>query len=162
MANLLLVLCGVLAAPATAAAEPQAIPVPGLSSAGEAIARGADDAMWIAEPADPGAIARVTAAGAVTEFKGGTTHNFDADDGPRGVAASGDALWFTLDDGEDLAKITPAGGVSRFGLEGDRRATSLAGGPDGRLWMTVGATRETPTRSPASPAPTRRRRSVPD
>ena len=86
----------------TAAAEPVAIAVPGLSSAGEAIARGADDAMWIAEPADPGAIARVTTAGVVTEFKGGTTHNLSANSDPSGLVASGGALWFALSGGEDL------------------------------------------------------------
>ena len=131
-------LCGLLAAPTmSAAAEPVAIAVPGLSSAGEAIARGADDAMWIAEPADPGAIARVTTAGVVTEFKGGMTHNLSANSDPSGLVASGGALWFALSGGEDLGRITTAGNVTRFGLEGDRRATSLAGGPDGRLWMTV-------------------------
>ena len=131
-------LCGLLAAPTmTAAAEPVAIAVPGLSSAGEAIARGAHDAMWIAEPADPGAIARVTTAGVVTEFKGGTTHNLSANSDPSGLVASGGALWFALSGGEDLGRITTAGSVTRFGLEGDHRATSLAGGPDGRLWMTV-------------------------
>lgn len=127
-----------------AQADPLATAVPGLSSAGEAILRGADDAMWIAEPADPGAIARVTVAGAVTEFKGGVTSNFTPNRKPSGLAITPEGtvwpagtMWFLMDGGSDeLGRITTAGVVGRYALNYGR-PTSLTGGPDGRLWMTV-------------------------
>jgi hypothetical protein len=144
--NLLLV-CGLLAAvPSLAAADPQATAVPGLTNAGEAILQGADGAMWVAEPADPGAIARVTVAGAVTEFKGGVTSNFNANRRPSGLAITPEGtvwpvgtMWFLMTGGGDeFGRITTSGAVGRYALN-DGRPTSLVGGPDGRLWMTVKA-----------------------
>jgi hypothetical protein len=132
-----------IAAP-SAAADPEATAVPGLSGAGEAILRGADDAMWIAEPADPGAIARVTTTGAVTEFKGGVTPNFTANRRPSGLAVTPEGtrwpagtMWFLMNGGSDeLGRITTGGAVGRYALTSGR-PTSLTGGPDGQLWMTV-------------------------
>ena len=129
--------------------------MPGLSGAGEAILRGADDAMWIAEPADPGAIARVTAAGTVTEF----TRRRDAATStpnrePSGLPDRRDRLAGRHDvvpdvgGGDELGRITTAGSGRRATRSSDGRPTSLAGGPDGRLWMTVEGEPAIPTRSP--------------
>ena len=144
--SLIIVFAAMLAAAAApiAQADPQATAVPGLSSAGEAILQGADGAMWVAEPTDPGAIARVTTAGAVTEFKGGVTSNFTANRKPSGLAITPEGtawpagtMWFVMTGGSDeLGRITTGGAVGRYSLNSGT-PTSLTGGPDGQLWMTI-------------------------
>lgn len=120
-----------------AQAAPQATPVPGLSAPGEAIAVGADGAMWLAEPADPGAIARVTMAGAVTEYTGGVTPNFVADERPRGLTVLPDGrAWFLLSGSAEVGRITTSGVYGRH-AHSTGTPTSMTGGPDGGLWMTV-------------------------
>ncbi|HEY6891242.1 MAG TPA: hypothetical protein VI300_25780, partial [Solirubrobacter sp.] len=131
----------VLSCSASASAAPRAIPVPGFSSAGEAVLRGADGAMYVAVPADPGVVARVAPDGTVSEYRGGVTPNFTADRQPRGLAQTPEGtlgtIWFLMSGGfDELGRITAAGVVGRYALS-DGRPTSLAGGPDGRLWMTL-------------------------
>ena len=114
----------------------------GLSAAAEAIARGTDDAMWIAEPAHPGRVARVTTAGAVTEFRNGVTARFPSNNVPRGMAVTPDgSAWFLLTNGtNEVGRIAPNGTFTPYNLTSGA-PTSLTTGPDGRLWMTAeGAT----------------------
>ncbi|MDA0159811.1 hypothetical protein OM076_06025 [Solirubrobacter ginsenosidimutans] len=125
----------------SASAAPRTIPVPGFSSAGEAVVRGAGGAMYVALPADPGVVARVAADGTVSEYRGGVTPNFTANRQPRGLAQTPEGtlstIWFLMSGGlDELGRITAAGVVGRYALS-DGRPTSLTGGPDGNLWMTL-------------------------
>src|SRR6476619_596085 len=46
-------------------------------------------------------------------------------------------MWLTLEDGgNDVARITPAGQVTKFEVEGVAAPSGIAPGPDGRLWQT--------------------------
>jgi hypothetical protein len=46
-------------------------------------------------------------------------------------------MWLTLEDGgNDVARITPAGQVTKFEVEGVAAPSGIAPGPDGRLWLT--------------------------
>ncbi len=105
--------------------------MPGLSGAGEAIIRGADDAMWIAEPDDPGAIARVTASGVVTEFRGGVTEQLHREQASRaaasrpGLSSAGRVVLDVLDDGDQLGRIAAAGTIGP--LQRQQRPRDVAG-----------------------------------
>ena len=75
----------------------------------ERITAGADGNLWFTEDGEQGgAIARITPAGAVTEFPTGG--------GLWGIAAGPDGnLWFTRLDTGQIGRITPAGTVTWFG-----------------------------------------------
>jgi streptogramin lyase len=122
----------------SASAAPRAIPVPGLASPGEALVRAGDGAMWVAQPANPGVVARVSAGGVIGEYRGGVTPNFTVDAQPRGLALTPEGtIWFLMTGGfDELGRITTAGVVGRYTLA-DGHPTSLTGGSDGRLWMTL-------------------------
>jgi streptogramin lyase len=64
-------------------------------------------------------------------------------DGPDGN------VWLTLGAGKDIARITPAGQVQEFDLDGVEGATGIAPGPDGNLW--VPSTNKVTRFSPADP-----------
>jgi streptogramin lyase len=136
--RLLLPLVGLLAAlPATAAAQGRVEPIPGLGAEADAIVAGADGAMWASLPADPGRIARITTAGAVTYVGVGGLGGFPADRAPSGVTSTSGAVWFRLSGGADtFARLRPGHAVEPFSLAAGV-PTSLVGGPDGALWMTV-------------------------
>jgi streptogramin lyase len=125
-----------LLAPATARAQ-RIEPVPGLASAADAIAAGPDGALWATLPADPGRVARITTAGAVTHVVTGGLGGFPANRRPAALAPHAGAVWFTLDGGPDtFARLVPGGAVTPFALTYGR-PTALTSGPDGALWMTV-------------------------
>jgi hypothetical protein len=64
----------------------------------------------------------------VTEYKTGT------DSAPFAIAAGPDGnIWFT--EAEAIAKITPAGVVTKFG---NKSGSSITAGSDGNLWFTAG------------------------
>jgi streptogramin lyase len=100
------------------------------------IAAGPDGAMWIAERAtgDGGAdhIARLTAAGAVTEFE------LPAGSDPAGIAAGPDGnLWFAETGADGIGRITPEGAVTHFDAPtAGAGPLEIAAGPDGALWFT--------------------------
>src|SRR5262245_31725715 len=137
--RILLPLVGLVAIwPATAAAAaPPVTPVPGLSSPANSIVAGPDGALWATVPASPGRVARITTTGAVTYPGVGGVGGFPVDREPYGLGAASGSLWFLLSRGQpQFTQITPAGVTTPFSLAYGR-PTSLTGGPDGALWMTV-------------------------
>jgi virginiamycin B lyase len=53
------------------------------------------------------------------------------------VAGPDGNVWFTVSDAtNDVAKVTPAGLIEEFDIEGIETATGIAVGPDGNLWIT--------------------------
>ncbi len=114
----------------------------GLSLIGDArgIAEGPDGNLWVAEAAGGGKIARITPAGAITEFAAHedpalSTYPVDITAGPDGN------LWFVSQSPEFVGRITPAGVVTTFslGLTPNSDLSSIAVGPDGNLWFTQSA-----------------------
>jgi len=106
-------------------------PIPTASAAPNGIAAGPDGNLWVGESGGS-RIARVTTAGAFTEFLlPAATRTFD-------IAAGGDgALWFTEFDANRIGRITTSGGVSEFLIPtADSGPLGLAAGPDGNLWFT--------------------------
>ncbi len=110
------------------------------------IAAGPDGNIWVTEHAftfggpkgpNPGKIARITAAGVVTEFAIPGTDSF-----PGSIAAGPDgALWFTDESSftgvTRVGRITTAGFITEVALPA--AGTSLLGiaaGPDGNIWFT--------------------------
>jgi hypothetical protein len=90
---------------------------------------GPDGNMWLSEW---GAIARVTPAGAVTEFTAGAW-NLD----PYGIVAGPDGnLWFADHANNSIGRITTAGVISHFTGGGIDQPSGIAAGPDGNLWFT--------------------------
>jgi streptogramin lyase len=94
---------------------------------------GPDGNLWFSEGwpdgSSPGAIDRITTAGAITQFP------LPASDGsPSSLTVGPDgSLWFT--DGAGIGRITPAGTITQFQGAG----SDLTMGPDGNLWFTDGA-----------------------
>ena len=120
-------------------------PVPGLSGPADSIVAGPDGALWATLRDDPGRLARITTAGEVTYPAVGGIGGFPADREPSGLAVSSGTLWFLVTGG--FAGLTPGGSVTPYVL-GSGAPTSLAGGSDGALWMTVddgAVTRFTPS-----------------
>jgi virginiamycin B lyase len=53
------------------------------------------------------------------------------------VAGSDGNVWLTIEGGtDDVARVTPAGQVTKFDIEGIESAIGIASGPDGNLWVT--------------------------
>lgn len=134
-------LCCALAGIATAEANaaPSSTPVPGVSSAADAIVRAPGGAMWTTHPASPGRVTRVTPSLQVSQLVGGATDNLPAGLAPHGVTATPDGdVWF-LTDGltSEWASVDAGNGkVTRYLLPFGH-PTSIAPGADGMLWMTV-------------------------
>jgi len=96
------------------------------------ITGGPDGALWFAEEAG-NKIARITTAGAVTEYPIPTPAG-----NPAGIASGPDgALWFTETNGNQIGVITTSGSISEFliptAFSGPQGITA---GPDGALWFT--------------------------
>ncbi len=115
-----------------------------LTSQVEGIALGPDGNLWVTEPGfgGPPAVARVTPAGAVTEYfvnyegVGDTSH-------PRYIAVGpNNQMWFT-DDLGTVAQVDPGSGVMTLvaragvtpGFSAGVGTSHLALGPDGNMWV---------------------------
>lgn len=133
------------------------VPCPELGSkAGTGIVAGPDGDMWVAEPAD-NAIARVSVAGAVTEFPLPipTASPSELVVGPDG------AVWFTEPGANAIGRITTSGEVSEFVLPAiASQPAGIAAGRDGNIWFTEKGTNKigelvltSPPPPPAPPAP---------
>jgi streptogramin lyase len=122
---------------AAAEARGRVEPVPGLVERAESIVAGPDGAMWASIAANPGRIARISTAGAVVYAAAGGFGGLPVNRHPSGLAAHDGALWFELTGGpQTFARLRLGYPVTTFSLA-QGRPTSLAGGPDGALWMTV-------------------------
>lgn len=57
---------------------------------------------------------------------------------PWGIALGPDGnVWFTMQEGGQIERITPSGAVSEYaGVEGARQPRSIVSGPDGNLWFS--------------------------
>jgi virginiamycin B lyase len=108
------------------------VPTPGSGTRlPESITLGPDGALWYVDTFGP-TLGRVTTAFAFSSF---------ADSGyrPEGVATGPDgALWVVESTGSAVSRFTTAGAVSRFPLPAATTAptSSIARGPDDRLWFT--------------------------
>ena len=98
------------------------------------IVAGSDGALWFTQ-SGPGRIGRVTTNGTISEFPipNGSAMALD-----NIVAGSDGALWFTerLVGGGAIGRLTTAGAYSAFPLPENTSPVSLAGGPDGNLWIS--------------------------
>jgi streptogramin lyase len=104
---------------------------------------GPDGNLWFTEY-NSAAIARITPAGAVTEFRAGVSANSD----PEQIVAGPDgALWFTeFGDPGRVGRITTTGAVTEFpsgttpGFSPiSFSAEGITVGPDGNIWFTESA-----------------------
>jgi streptogramin lyase len=108
-----------------------------LAGSPKGIAKGPDGNLWIAESGLTGAIARVTPAGAVTEFTTGLTPSdpWDITAGPDGN------LWFVSQSPAFIGRIALDGTITEFstGLTPNSQPSAITAGPDGNLWFTESA-----------------------
>ena len=117
-----------------ARAAPVVTQVGTLAKPAAGIASGPDGALWVTEPYRPGRLARVTTAGAVTEYPAGVTPGFTSDRQPGAMTVGPDgALWFVEQTGY-VGRVTPGGAVSEFGPLGGT-PVAIATGRDGNLWV---------------------------
>src|SRR6478609_5854593 len=167
--RVLLPLAGCLLAAPVSGAQAQVTPVPGLTSGADSIVQGPDGALWATLSASPGRVARISVEGAITYPGVGGFSGFPANSAPSGLSASGQTFWFLLNR-DRFAGMTTSGQTTPYSLDYGR-PTSLVGGPDGALWMTVdsenGRTDSIVRFRPTPPAQTRfsdglNRRSEPD
>jgi streptogramin lyase len=98
----------------------------------ESITWGPDGNIWFTEFTS-GRIARMTPAGAVTEFPGGFAS--------RGIVTGPDHnLWFAASGGSAIGRMTTAGELTLYPLGGSatdqREPTEIVSGTDGNLWFT--------------------------
>jgi virginiamycin B lyase len=109
-----------------------------------AITAGPDGNVWFTDEGATNAIGRVTPAGTITEFplpgrEPGSwreTHGIPQD--PDIVAGADGNLWFLTEDPyQHVGRITPAGQLSEFPVDGLYFAHGLAPGADGNVWMTA-------------------------
>jgi len=99
------------------------------------LAVGPDGNIWFTA-AEAGSVGYVTPAGQIQEFP------LSPYASPNYIAGARDGVWFTEDlEGSVVARITPSGEIDEFRISGDEevpRASSLAAGPDGRIWFAAG------------------------
>lgn len=102
------------------------------------ITTGPDGNLWVAE-SSADRIARVTPAGAVTEF------TLPASREPLDIASAGGLVWFTERTGDRIGRLDPNAGsiagiqasIVEFIVPGTgSRPTGIASGPDGNVWFT--------------------------
>jgi streptogramin lyase len=110
--------------------------IPGIAPRG--IVTGPDGNLWFTE-ADPngGSIARMTPAGAVTQFPLLESNSNNQADPTAIVVGPDRNIWFTEASGGKLGRITTAGVITEFRLPGTGNPQGLTVGPDGNLWFTV-------------------------
>lgn len=114
-------------------------PIPTPDSAPRGIGRGPDGNVWFVESSRRHtAIAKITPAGAVTEYPMGGVPN---DLYPNAIIAGPDGnLWFTQTNSAapqgDIGRVTPNGVLTMFALPKGGRPVDLANGPDGNVWFT--------------------------
>jgi len=104
------------------------------------ITAGPDGNLWFTEffAYRAGMIARITPAGAVTEYDVLAPFGTDAF-GVFSITAGSDGnLWFTLEGGSHIGKITTAGVVTLYntGLSVGAGPYVITAGPDRNLWFT--------------------------
>jgi virginiamycin B lyase len=107
------------------------VPTPGTGTRlPESITVGPDGALWYADAFGP-TIGRVTTAFAFTPLP-------DTGFRPEGVAAGADGALWVVESTDTVARVTTAGTVTRFPVPAKTTApsSSIAPGPDGRLWFT--------------------------
>ena len=102
------------------------------------ITAGPDDNVWFVETTTTGAnkIARITSAGAITEFDVPAPPGGNA--GARGIAAGADGnLWFVEEFANKVVKMTTDGLMTAFVIPTPRSVPNgIVAGPDGNLWFT--------------------------
>jgi virginiamycin B lyase len=119
----------------TLSAQYVALPTPNAAPTG--ITQGPDGAFWATEE-NGNHIARVTEAGAVTEFP--LPH---AGAPGLGILTGPDgALWFTNRGADEIDRMTTTGAVTRFALPHGSVPLGICSGPLGSLWITQNGTGE--------------------
>lgn len=103
---------------------------------------GANGDVWFSEFGaytgnSPGAFAYVSGTGAVTSYPAPNTSNIQ----PRFSAKAQDGnVWYALDKGNSIARVTPSGQVTEFSVpptsQGQSRPNDIVVGTDGALWFT--------------------------
>jgi virginiamycin B lyase len=128
----------------TPAGQIQHFPLPAPSSQPAGIAAGPDGALWFMERREKdSAIARITTAGALTEFPLEPSALEKSEEigglfGAGSVVAGPDGrIWFAYQDGS-VGRISPAGRVSNVAIP-TRLPEDLAAGPEGSVWYTSAA-----------------------
>jgi streptogramin lyase len=90
---------------------------------------GPDGNTWVTET-QAGQIARITPAGAITQFSLPGLHQ------PNQITAGPDGnLWFTEAATDRIGRITPAGAVTEFPVTTGSYPTGITVGLDGNLWF---------------------------
>src|SRR5882724_10401411 len=115
-------------------------PVPTAISFMYGIITGPDGNLWFTESqggildAAPsgGKIAKITPAGAITEYATPTTGG-----APAGIVTGPDGnLWFTESNRNNIGKITPSGVITEYAIpSAGSGPQGIAAGPDGNLWF---------------------------
>jgi virginiamycin B lyase len=96
------------------------------------ITTGSDNNLWVTEN-NRDAIARVTTAGAITEFTAGITAGSQL----VGIAAGPDGNFWACEWGTDkIARITTNGVVNEYNVAGGSTPFLIVAGPDGAMWFT--------------------------
>ena len=107
----------------------------GLGDLASSITAGPDDDLWFIQRQVVPKIGRITTAGVITTFTDGIPANsmpFDITAGPDGN------LWFTDQKTNEIARITPAGVVTRFAVDAAyAKLGAITAGPDGNLWFNA-------------------------
>jgi streptogramin lyase len=116
-----------------------ATPTAGRSPSG--IAAAPDGNLWFTEYAwNSGAIARITAAGVVTEYPL-PANDLRVGCGDSAMASGPDgSVWFTEPNSFGIGRVTSAGVLSEFTASGTGCVRGLTAGPDGSIWFTGGTT----------------------
>jgi streptogramin lyase len=94
------------------------------------IVAGPDGNIWFTETGNPNDIARLTLAGALTEFPASAySQNI--------TLGADNNLWFTEPGGNNIGRCTPSGTVVEFPLAtASSSPWDLTKGPDGNVWFT--------------------------
>jgi len=108
--------------------------IPTTNSQPVGITAGPDGNLWFTEfAATANKIAKITPAGAITEFSIPTASSspFNITTGPDGN------LWFTEPNGEQIGRITVNGAITEFPIPTPTgQPNSITTGPDGNLWFS--------------------------
>jgi virginiamycin B lyase len=108
--------------------------IPTTNSLPVGITTGPDGNLWFTEfAATANKVARITPAGAITEFSLPT-----ASSSPSNITTGPDGnLWFTEQNGEQIGRITIGGAITEFPIPTPTgQPNSITTGPDGNLWFS--------------------------